>query len=101
VADLDYRLADTIIVKKLTNVDERLKDLCPEFLIIAGINTHACILTTVIDAFQLDYEVVLATQCIPSYDEAHHEMTKHYLQGTIAHLLPNNEILKMLTGGAV
>jgi hypothetical protein len=32
----------------------------------------------------------------PTYDEAHHDMTKRYLDGAIAHLLPNREIIKML-----
>jgi len=106
LAELDYHPTDTTIVKKRysaffgTNLDELLKELCPDLLVIAGINTHACIRTTVIDAYQRDYEVVLATEGIASYDEAHHEMTKQYLERAIAQLLPNNEILKMLTGDA-
>jgi hypothetical protein len=40
--------------------------------------------------------VVLATECVASYDEAHHDMTKRYLDGAIAHLLPNREIIEML-----
>ncbi len=31
-----------------------------------------------------------------SYDEAHHDMTKRYLDGAIARLLPNREIMRML-----
>jgi isochorismate hydrolase len=65
-------------------------------LIVAGINTHACVRTTVIDAYQRDYEVVVAAECIASYDETHHEMSKRYLDGAIARLLPNREIIKML-----
>ena len=52
---------------------------------------HYCV-----DAYQRDYEVVVATECIASYDEAHHDITKHYLEGGIARLLPNREIIKML-----
>jgi nicotinamidase-related amidase len=63
---------------------------------VAGINTHACVRTTVIDAYERDYEVVVATECIASYDEAHHDITKHYLDGGIAQLLPNREIIRML-----
>ena len=102
LAELDYHPTDTVIVKKRysaffgTNLDELLKELCPDLLVIAGINTHACIRTTVIDAYQRDYEVVLATEGIASYDDEHHEVTKRYLDGAIARLLPNNEIIKML-----
>jgi nicotinamidase-related amidase len=102
LAELDYDPTDPMIVKKRysaffgTNLDELLKELRPKLLVVAGINTHACVRTTVIDAYQRDYEVVLATECIASYDEAHHEMTKQYLDGGIAQLLTNNEIIKIL-----
>ena len=79
-----------------TDLEATLKNTRPDLLVVAGINTHACVRTTVIDAYQRDYEVVVATECIASYDEAHHEMTKRYLDGAIAHLLPNSEIIEML-----
>lgn len=107
LAELDHQPTDTIIVKKRysaffgTNLDELLKQLRPELLVVTGINTHACVRTTVIDAYQRDYKVVLATDCVAAYDEAHHEMTKRYLEGAIAQLLPNDAILKMLTTAAV
>lgn len=101
--ELDQRPTDTTIVKKRysaffrTELEATLKRIRPEVLVVAGINTHACVRTTVIDAYQRDYEVVVAAEAIASYDEAHHDMTKRYLDGTIARLLPNNEIVKMLT----
>ena len=100
--DLDYRQTDKIIVKKRysaffgTDLEPTLKSLRPDLLVVAGINTHACVRTTVIDAYQRDYEVVVATECIASYDEAHHKMTMRYLDGAIAQLLPNREIISML-----
>jgi nicotinamidase-related amidase len=100
--ELDHRSTDVTIVKKRysaffgTDLDATLKRVCPNMLIVAGINTHACVRTTVIDAYQRDYEVVVAAECIASYDETHHEMSKRYLDGAIARLLPNREIIKML-----
>ena len=100
--ELDQRSSDKIIVKKRysaffgTDLEAILQEARPEVLVVAGINTHACVRTTVIDAYQRDYEVVVATDCIASYDEAHHDMTKRYLDGAIARLLPNREIIKML-----
>lgn len=93
---------DKIIVKKRysaffrTDLDEVLREQQPELLVVGGINTHACVRTTVIDAYQRDYEVVVASECIASYDEAHHEITKRYLDGGISRLLPNSEIIRML-----
>jgi nicotinamidase-related amidase len=77
-------------------LEATLNRVRPEVLVVAGINTHACVRTTVIDAYQRDYEVVVATECIASYDDAQHEMTKRYLDGAIACLLPNREIIRML-----
>ena len=100
--ELDHRPTDLTIVKKRysaffgTDLEATLKRVCPDLLVVAGINTHACVRTTVIDAYQRDYEVAVATECVASYDEAHHDMTKRYLDGTIAQLLPNREIIKML-----
>jgi nicotinamidase-related amidase len=104
LAELDYAPTDTSLVKKRysaffgTNLDALLKELKPQLLVVAGINTHACVRATVIDAYQRDYDIVLATDCIASYDEDHHEITKRYLGRAIARLLPNSEIRKMLTG---
>jgi nicotinamidase-related amidase len=100
--ELDRRPADKTIMKKRysaffgTGLEAMLKRIRPEVLVVAGINTHACVRTTVIDAYQRDYEVVVATECVASYDEAHHDMTNRYLDGAIARLLPNSEIIKML-----
>jgi nicotinamidase-related amidase len=38
---------------------------------IAGINTHECVWTTAVDAYQRDFDVVLARDCIGSYDAEH------------------------------
>lgn len=100
--ELDRRPDDKTIIKKRysaffgTDLEATLGEGRADLLVVAGINTHACVRTTVIDAYQRDYEVLVATECIASNDEAHHEMTKRYLEGAIARLLPNREIIEML-----
>jgi len=100
--ELDRHPTDMTIVKKRysaffgTGLEALLTRLGPDVLIVAGTNTHACVRTTVIDAYQRDYEVVVAAECVASYDDAHHEITKRYLDGTIAQLLSNREIIEML-----
>ncbi|HEV2799829.1 MAG TPA: isochorismatase family cysteine hydrolase [Pyrinomonadaceae bacterium] len=100
--ELDHRPTDITIVKKRysaffgTDLEATLQRERPDMLVVAGINTHACIRTTVIDAYQRDYEVVVAAECIASNDEAHHDITTRYLGGAIAQLLSNSEIIKML-----
>ncbi len=64
--------SDTVIVKKRyspfygTALDQVLADLKPDGLILAGINTHACIRMAAIDAYQRDWEVILAADCVNS-----------------------------------
>ena len=100
--ELDRRPADQTIVKKRysaffgTELGATLGRVGPDMLVVAGINTHACVRTTVVDAYQRDYEVLVATECVASYDEAHHEMTMRYLGGAIARLSSNREIIEML-----
>ena len=100
--ELDRQPIDKTIVKKRysaffgTDLELMLQQIRPELLVVTGINTHACVRTTVIDAYQRDYEVLVATDCIASYDEAHHNITTRYLDGSIARLLPSQEIIEML-----
>lgn len=100
--ELDLQPIDKTIVKKRysaffgTDLEATLQQIRPDLLVVCGINTHACVRTTVIDAYQRDYDVIVATDCIASYDEAHHSITTRYLDGSIARLLPSQEIIEML-----
>ena len=99
--DLQRAPTDQVIVKKRysaffrTPLEDLLRALDPSTLVIAGINTHACVRTTVIDAYQRDFDVVVASDCVGSYDAAHHDMTLSYLDGRIARLLTNSEIIRI------
>ena len=101
-SDLAVAPSDTVIIKKRysafygTTLDHILADLRPDGLILAGINTHACIRTAAIDAYQRDWEVILAADCVDSYDQEHHEISLRYMNGKIASVMSNEEIRKML-----
>ena len=94
--------SDTVIVKKRysavfgTDLDEILGRLQPDGLVLAGINTHACIRTTAIDAYQRDWPVILASDCVDSYDREHHHVTLNYMKDKLAALKTNREIDAML-----
>lgn len=101
-ARLDPRLAvdpaDPVIVKKRysaffgTGLEALLDELGIDELVLAGINTHACIRTTAIDAYQRDIEVILATDCLASYDEEHAAVSLRYMDGRIARAMGNHAI---------
>jgi nicotinamidase-related amidase len=105
LSGLAVESSDPVIVKKRysaffgTNLDEVLNQLQPDSIILAGINTHACIRMTAIDAYQRDWPVILAFDCIDSYDRAHHDITLKYMKDRIAAVLTNQEIQAALTPG--
>ena len=74
VSSLDVVQSDVVVVKKRysaffgTGLDQALLDLKPDGLVVAGINTHACVRMTAIDAYQRDWRVIIAADCVDSYD---------------------------------
>ncbi len=75
-----------------TKLDSLLNDLNVNTLILAGVNTHACIHSAAVDAYQRDYEVILAIDCIDSYDAKFHEVFLEYLTKTISIALNNQDL---------
>jgi nicotinamidase-related amidase len=109
-SEIDSRLnvlpTDAVIIKKRysafygTDLDRLLESMHPDALIIAGINTHACIRTTAIDAYQRDWPVIVATDCVDSYDRDHHRVTLNYMRDKLAALKTNSEIDALVTTGS-
>jgi nicotinamidase-related amidase len=97
-SDLVVGPSDPIVIKKrysgfhATNLDQLLSELKADSIILAGINTHACIRVTAIDAYQRDWKVILASDCIDSYDRDHHDISLKYMKDKIASVMTNEEI---------
>ncbi len=66
-----------------TSLDEKLKKLKPEKLIVCGVCTHICVLYAVADARIRGYEVEVPVDCVASFDEKAH----HFALGQMAHTL--------------
>ena len=98
LTDLDRAPGDIELIKKRysaffgTGLDSLLTRIQANPIVLAGINTHACIRMTAIDAYQRDLEVIVALDCVRSYDEEHHRITLKYLDGKITRVLSNAEI---------
>jgi len=55
-----------------TNLDQRLKELKPDKIIVVGDCTNICVLYTVADARNRDYAVEVPADCVATFDpEAH------------------------------
>ncbi|MCO6187387.1 cysteine hydrolase family protein [Rhizobium sp. L1K21] len=95
---LDIDVGDIVIVKKRysaffgTDLDIILKELNAGEIVLCGINTHACVRMTAIDAYQRDYQVILAREATGSYDDEHAAVTLRYLDGKIVRVLSVAEI---------
>jgi nicotinamidase-related amidase len=101
-SDLAKAPSDPVVIKKrysaffATELDQILQRLTPDALILAGINTHACVRVTAIDAYQRDWKVVVAADCVDSYDREHHAISMKYMKDKIAMVLTNQEIRSAL-----
>ncbi|MCY6383466.1 cysteine hydrolase family protein [Hoeflea prorocentri] len=100
---LDWLDGDETVTKKRysaffrTNLDDFLQDNDVERLVLCGINTHACVRMTAIDAYQRDLRVVLAEDCIGSHDRRHSKISLDYLNGKMASLTGSKDIVSSLT----
>ena len=52
-----------------------------------------------IDAYQRDFEVIVARECVGSYDREHEAVTLRYLDGKIASVLDNAQVRRRLEIG--
>jgi maleamate amidohydrolase len=88
--ELNQAKSDLDVIKKRysmffqTDLDGILKRLDIDHVILAGVNTHACIRVAAIDAYQRDFPVTIVRECVASKDVKHHDITMDYLDGGIA-----------------
>ena len=100
--ELHHGESDHEIVKKRysaffnTDLENLLKRLKVETLIITGVNTMTCVRTTSIDAYQRDYEIILALDGVDAYDVEQHENSIKYLQYSVARGMHNDEIIEQM-----
>ena len=99
ISGINIEENDTCIVKERysafykTNLEETLHKQSIQSLIICGINTHACVRTTAIDAFMRDYRVFIPIECIASYDKEQHDGSVKYMSKRIARILSLQEMM--------
>lgn len=98
IQEIERRPGDIEVVKKRysaffgTQLAPVLESARCTHLIVGGVNTHACVRATAIDAFQRDYHVILATDSIASYDDEYHRESMRYLAQSIGQSMTNEEI---------
>jgi nicotinamidase/pyrazinamidase len=63
-----------------TPLEQRLRELAPEKLIVCGVLTNICVMHTVADARNRDYEVAVPVDCVASPDEAAHRFALEHME---------------------
>lgn len=97
--ELDVTPQDHHVIKKRysgffeTDLEDYLRRQGIGRLVIAGVNTHACVRTTAIDAYQRDYDVMIVRECVGSYDQRHHDISLRYMEDKIAKVITLDEFL--------
>ncbi len=79
-----------------------LEELGADTLIVAGVYLHACVRSTVMDAYERGFEIWVAEDATASTEAVHARVTKDYLAGRVATFLSSDTILARLKrNGAV
>ena len=87
IEELRPKATDVIVEKRMlsaffgSDLDFTLREKEVKTLIVTGIRTESCVLKTVLDAFELGYEVIVPADCCASPIPEAHEFILRYLQG--------------------
>ncbi|MEA3442125.1 MAG: nicotinate phosphoribosyltransferase [Chloroflexota bacterium] len=63
-----------------TPLEEKLKELNPETVVICGVCTDICVLYTVADARNRGYEVEVPVDCVASFDDKAHSFALEHME---------------------
>lgn len=72
-----------------TPLEDKLKKLKPDKIIVCGVCTHICVLYAVADARIRGYEVEVPIDCVASFDEKSHRFALDYIENTLGAKLTN------------
>ena len=76
-----------------------LPDLLSDYrgtVLVTGVNTHACVRTTAVDACQRDMEVIVPSDAVASYDHGYHQESLRYLGSRIGRVMTTREAISVV-----
>ncbi|HIE14348.1 TPA: cysteine hydrolase [Candidatus Bathyarchaeota archaeon] len=102
IRELTPRKGDLIVEKRMlsaffgTSLDSILREKKINSLIVAGISTDVCLLKTVLDAFELGYEVMVPSDGCAALSEERHEAALKIFETLKIRMSKIEEIIKIL-----
>jgi nicotinamidase-related amidase len=76
-----------------TSLDMLLRSRGIETLICTGVATHGCVLSTAYGANSLNYYVVVADDCVATWDADVHDAALRALRATMQYVVPADELV--------
>ena len=86
IDELAPRSTDVVVEKRMlsgffeSDLDFTLRQKGTKTLIVTGVSTYGCVLKTVLDAFELGYEVVVPADCCASPSLEEHKWALKYFE---------------------
>lgn len=81
-----------------TSLGEKLEALGPEKLVVCGVCTDICVMHTVSDARNRDYDVEVPVDCVASFDLAGHRFALEHMEKVLGAKLTRVSAPKLDTG---
>ncbi len=105
ISDFGPEKSDIILEKRRfsgfmgTNLEARLREMGVDTIVIAGIGTPVCALTTALDGLAHDFKVIMLEDCCAAFRPEDHEaiinIYRHSFKGSIFRIMSLDEFLAL------